>query len=185
VRRPQQLFDFGTICAAMKLLLDIREERPDDIPAIREVNKGAFGQTQEANIVDALRSNGAVLLSLVATLDGQVVGHILYSPASIGDVGGSALGPMAVLPAHQRRGIGSKLVEAGNRYMKDAGWPFIIVLGHPHFYPSFGFKPASALGITCDWDVPEDVFMLLILDEQKMQSVSGLAKYRDEFSSVT
>jgi hypothetical protein len=80
-------------------VLDIREERPDDIPAIREVNKRAFGQTQEANIVDALRSNGAVLLSLVAAPDGQMVGHTLYSPASVGDVGGSALGPMAVLCA--------------------------------------------------------------------------------------
>ena len=169
----------------MTLLLDIREERPDDIPAIRGVNNRAFGQTQEANLVDALRSNGAVLLSLVAALDGQVVGHILYSPASIGDVGGSALGPLAVLPPHQRRGIGSKLVEAGNQYMKDAGWPFIIVLGHSHFYPRFGFKPASTRGIRCEWDVPDNVFMLLVLDEQTMPNVFGVAKYRDEFSIVT
>ena len=81
-------------------MLDIREERSDDVAAIRDVNNRAFGQTPEANIVDALRSNGAVLESLVATLDGRVVGHILYSPVSIGDVNGSALGPMAVLPVH-------------------------------------------------------------------------------------
>lgn len=166
-------------------MLDIRVERLDDIPFIRDVNNRAFGQTQEADVVEALRSNRALLLSLVAALDSQVVGHILYSPASIGDVSGSALGPMAVLPVHQRRGIGSKLVEAGNRYMKDAGWPFIIVLGHAAFYPRFGFRPGSTRGITCDWDVPDEVFMLLVLDEQRMQGVSGLAKYRDEFSTVT
>jgi len=185
VRRPQQLFDFGTICAAMTVLLDIREERPDDIPAIREVNNRAFGETQEANIVDALRSNAAMLLSLVATLNSQVVGHILYSPASVEATAGAALGPMAVLPEHQRHGIGSKLVEAGNRRIQDAGWPFIIVFGHQHFYPRFGFRPGSTRGITCEWDVPDDVFMLLVLDERRMQGVSGSAKYRGEFSTVT
>jgi putative acetyltransferase len=165
-------------------VLDIREERPEDIPSIRDVNNRAFGQQQEGNIVDALRSNGAVSLSLVGTLDGQVVGHILYSPASVSGVAGAALGPMGVLPEYQRHGIGSQLVEAGNRQLKNAGCPFIIVLGHPHFYPRFGFRPGSTRGITCEWDVPDDVFMLLVLDEQKMQNVSGLAKYRDEFSTV-
>jgi len=91
----------------MTLSLDIREERPDDIPAIREVNNRAFGQTQEANIVDAPRSNAAMLLSLVATINGQVVGHILYSPATIGDMTGAALAPMAVLPEHQRYAPGT------------------------------------------------------------------------------
>ena len=168
----------------MPALFDIREERPDDIVAIRDVNNRAFAQTQEANIVDALRSSGTVLLSLVATLDGQVVGHILYSPATVGDVAGAALGPMAVVPQHQREGIGSRLVEAGNQRIKDAGWPFIIVLGHTHFYPRFGFRAASTHGVTCDWDVPDDAFMLQVLDETRMRSVTGRAKYRDEFSTV-
>jgi putative acetyltransferase len=166
-------------------VLDIREERPEDIPSIRDVNNRAFGQQQEGNIVDALRSNGAVSLSLVATLDGRVVGHILYSPASVSEVAGAALGPMGVFPEHQRQGIGSELVEAGNRHLKNAGCPFIIVLGHAAFYPRFGFRPGSARGIRCEWDVADDVFMLLVLDEQQMQGVSGLAKYRDEFSTVT
>ena len=168
----------------MSALFDIREERPDDIAAIRDVNKRAFAQTQEANIVDALRSNGAVLLSLVATLDGHVVGHILYSPATVGGVAGAALGPMAVVPRHQREGIGSRLVEAGNQRIRDAGWPFIIVLGHANFYPRFGFKTASTHGVTCNWEVPDDVFMLRVLDEQQMRGVTGRAKYRDEFSTV-
>ena len=165
-------------------MIEIREEHPDDVDAIRNVNKRAFGQEQEGHIVGALRSNGAALLSLVATLNGRVVGHIMYSPITVGDVTGAALGPMAVLPEHQRLGIGSKLVEAGNQRLKDAGWPFIIVLGHAHFYPRFGFMPANTFGITCEWDVPADVFMVLILDRQKMYGIYGLAKYRQEFSSV-
>jgi putative acetyltransferase len=166
-------------------MIEIREERPDDVAAIRDVNKRAFGQGQEGNIVDALRSNGAAMLSLVATLNDLVVGHIMYSPATVGDVTGAALGPMAVLPEHQREGIGSKLIEAGNRKLKDAGCPFIIVLGHANYYPRFGFRPASTLGINCEWDVPADVFMVLVLDEVKMQGVSGMAKYRHEFSTVS
>lgn len=167
------------------MLIEIREERPEDIAAIRDVNKRAFGQDQEGHIVDALRSNGAVLLSLIATLNGQVVGHIIYSPLTVGDeVTGAALGPMAVVPEHQRQGLGGRLVEAGNRRMKDAGRPFIIVLGHADFYPRFGFTPACTRGIKCEWEVPDDVFMLLVLDETKMQGVSGPAKYREEFSTV-
>jgi putative acetyltransferase len=167
------------------MLIEIREERPDDIAAVRDLNRRAFGQDQEANIVDALRNNGVALLSLVAAVDDRVVGHIMYSPLSVGDVNGAALGPMAVLPEHQRQGIGSKLIEAGNRKLKDAGCPFIIVVGHADYYSRFGFTPASEHRIKCEWDVPDDVFMLLVLDEAKMEGASGLAKYRHEFSSVS
>jgi putative acetyltransferase len=167
-------------------IVEIREERPDDIAAVREVNRLAFGQDQEGNIVDALRTNGAALLSLVATVNGQVAGHIMYSPLTIGEnVNGVALGPMAVVPAYQRQGIGTKLVEAGNRKIKDAGYPFIVVVGHAEYYPRFGFRPASEYGIKCEWDVPDDVFMVLILDQPKMQGVSGLARYRHEFSTIS
>jgi putative acetyltransferase len=167
-------------------LVEIREERPDDVAAIRDLNRRAFGQDQESNIVDALRSNGATVLSLLATLNSRVVGHIMYSSLSIGgEITGAALGPMAVLPEYQRQSIGSKLVEAGNLKLKDAGYPFIIVVGHANYYSRFGFRPASAYGIRCEWEVPDDVFMLLVLDDAKMQGVSGLAKYRHEFSSVT
>lgn len=165
--------------------IEIREERGEDVEAIRDVNNRAFDQVHEGKIVDALRSNGAGLLSLVAIVDGKMVGHIMYSPIRVGKLIGAALGPMAVVPERQRQGIGSKLVEAGNLRLKDEGWPFIIVLGHPNFYPRFGFRPAGALGITCEWEVPEDVFMVLVLDQDKMQGVSGLVRYRHEFSSVT
>ena len=166
-------------------MIEIREEHSGDVSAIRDLNKHAFGQDQEGNIVDALRSNGAVLLSLVATLNGHVVGHIMYSPLSVSEVDGAALGPMAVLPEHQRQGLGSKLVEAGNRRLKESGCPFIIVVGHANFYPRFGFKPASTCGITCEWEMPDDVFMVLALDHARMAGISGLAKYRPEFSTVS
>jgi len=165
--------------------LSIREERREDIPLIRDVNRLAFEQDQEANIVDALRANGAALLSLVAVLDNAVVGHILYSPTSIGGVEGAGLGPMAVLPAYQRQGIGTQLVQTGNARLTQQGCPFIIVLGHPAFYPRFGFKPSRESGIRCEWDVPDDVFMINILDERRMNGVSGLARYREEFSTVS
>jgi putative acetyltransferase len=164
--------------------IDIRKERPADITAIRDLIKRAFAQDQEANIVDALRSNGAVWLSLVATLKDRVVGHIMYSPLAVGQITGAGLGPMAVLPECQRQGIGAKLIDAGNRQLKEDGCPFIVVVGHPEYYPRFGFKPARAQGIACEWEVPDDVFMVLVLDPGKMQGVSGLAKYRREFSGV-
>jgi putative acetyltransferase len=166
--------------------LEIREERVDDIAAARDVNRRAFGQELEGKIVDALRSNGAALLSLVASLNGQVVGHIMYSPVTVGDnARGVALGPMAVAPEFQRQGIGSELIQAGNRKLKDAGFPFIIVVGHADYYPRFGFRPASEHGIHCEWDIPDEAFMLLVLDESKTNCVSGLAKYRHEFSNIS
>ena len=165
--------------------MEIREETGADIEAIRRVNRCAFAQDQEGNIVDALRSNGAALLSLVAILDGELVGHIMYSPAVVGETTGAALGPMAVLPEFQRQGIGSRLVEAGNQRLKERGCPFIIVVGHAEYYPRFGFTPASKHNIRCEWELPDDVFMIAVLDPLKMQGVSGLAKYRHEFSTVT
>ena len=164
---------------------EIRDEQPGDIPAIHALNREAFGQEQEANIVDVLRQNGGARLSLVAVIDGKVVGHIMYSPITIdGKLEGAALGPMAVLPKFQHQGIGSSLVRAGNERLEREGWPFIIVLGHAEFYPRFGFKPASEHGITCEWEVPDDVFMLLVLDEKRMRDVAGKSRYRPELSTV-
>jgi len=168
------------------VLLKIRHEEPDDIAQIRDVHRRAFGQGQEADIVDALRTNGAIRLSLVATVNGEVVGHIMYSPVTVGGrIEGAGLAPMAVAPEHQRRGIGSRLVEAGNQMLKAAGCPFVVVLGHPEFYPRFGFGPARVQGVTCEWDVPDDVFMIVMFEGTNELRLSGVAKYRKEFSLVS
>ena len=124
------------------------------------------------------------MLSLVAAVDARIVGHIMYSPIVAGSVQGAALGPMAVVPERQRQGIGTRLVESGNEHLRHDGCPFVAVLGHPTFYPRFGFKPARTYGITCEWDVADDVFMVLVLDESKMAGAVGTAKYRTEFSTM-
>jgi len=164
--------------------IDIRDERPDDVAAIRDVNRLAFGQDQEANIVDALRSADGLILSLVAALDDRIVGHVAYSPVVAGGITGAGLGPVAVVPDHQRRRVGSALIATGNARLRDAGCPFIVVVGHPAYYPRFGFRPASTYGLTCEWDVPDGVFMVLAFDQSTMRGVSGMATYRREFSTI-
>jgi len=170
------------------MLIDIREERPEDISTIRSVNVEACGRAQEANLVETLRTNGGILLSLVATNQDQIVGHILYSSVTAASsekqIAGAGLGPMAVRPAYQRRGIGSKLIEFGTARLREEGCPFIVVLGHADYYPRFGFRPASEYGLKCEWIVPHNAFMVLVLDEAMIRDVSGLVEYRAEFSSV-
>jgi putative acetyltransferase len=169
-------------------LINIREERPEDIATIRRINIKAFGRPLEANLVEMLRTNDGILLSLVATYGGQVAGHILYSPVTAGSgekkIAGAGLGPMAVLPEYQRRGVGGKLIEFGITRLKQSGCPFLVVLGHVDYYPRFGFRPASDYGLKCEWRVPDNAFMALALDESKIRGASGLIKYRAEFSSV-
>jgi putative acetyltransferase len=88
------------------------------------------------------------------------------------------------VPERQRRGIGARLVEAGCERLSRGGCPFIIVLGHATYYPRFGFRPASRFGISCEWEVSDEVFMMLVLDETRMAGVAGVAKYRSEFSTT-
>jgi putative acetyltransferase len=166
--------------------MDIRPEGQADIPLIRRINQRAFNRDAEADLVEALRNAGAVSLSLVAEMEGQLVGHILYSPADIaGKWHGVALGPMAVLPEIQYRGIGTALVNQGNGLLRTWGCPFVIVLGHPMYYPRFGFHPASRSRVTCKWNVPDEAFMLLVLDKTAMRGASGRAHYHPEFDTVT
>jgi len=147
-------------------MIIIREERPEDIEAIRRVNNEAFGQPAEAEVVDRLRENCNDLLSLVAVERREVVGHILFSPATIGgegtalEVAGMGLAPMAVLPRCQGQGIGSLLIHNGIKMLRERGCPFIIVLGYPEYYPRFGFERASRYGIHSQWsEVPDEAFM--------------------------
>ena len=167
-------------------MLRIRDEEPGDSAAVRAVNLEAFGQSEEADIVDGLRAAGNSVLSLVAILDSEIVGHIQFSPVTIehkdDTIEGTGLGPMCVLPRFQGQGIGSTMVEAGLAALNDLAKPFVVVLGHSHYYPRFGFKLASERGIVPQWDdIPDEAFMALIFDESKMNNVSGVATYGPEF----
>jgi putative acetyltransferase len=164
--------------------LIVRPEQQSDHAAVRGVNTAAFETAVEADLVDALRVRAQPLVSLVAEQEGAIVGHILFSPASL--VGYSnlrlaGLAPMAVTPAHQRKGIGSALVRAGLDHCRQEGFVAVVVLGHPQYYPRFGFAPAARFGVRSEYDVPDDVFMAMELEPGALAGKAGLIKYHDAF----
>jgi putative acetyltransferase len=169
-------------------MLTLRGETPEDIPAIHHIHTAAFGQANEADLVDALQQHNALTISLVAVKDGRLVGHIALSPVTItsstATIEALGLAPMAVLPAYQRRGIGSQLVEAGLSACHNTPYDVVVVLGHPHYYLRFGFTPAKPLGIVWEHDVPEEVFMVHELREDALTQAKGVVKYRPEFDVV-
>lgn len=170
-------------------MIEIRAEVLKDYDSVRKVNDIAFEQPEEGNIVDKLRDSCKKIISLVAVSEGKIVGHILFSPAVIKHndthITGMGLAPMSVLPEFQNQGIGSMLVKEGLRLIKETDCPFIIVLGHEHYYPRFGFERASINGLKSQWDsVPDEAFMVMILDESVMAEVSGVATYRREFDEA-
>ena len=169
-------------------MLVIRPETPEDSAAIRSANEEAFEDSTEADLVEKLRSRQAYTLSLVATDGDKVIGHILFSPVTIesrdNSFGALGLGPMAVLPSHQRKGVGSQLIYAGLQECKRLGHEIVAVLGHPDYYPRFGFVPASRYGIQCEYDVPDEAFMILELRPGALSGRSGVVKYQPEFNEV-
>jgi len=166
----------------------IREEIPDDVSGIKVVNKAAFETDGEADIVDLLREKDLFILSLVAEIEDQIVGHILFTPASINykdesfEVAG--LAPMAVLPKFQKEGIGKALVNKGLELLHDTKYEAVIVLGHPEYYPKFGFEPASKYGIIYEHEVPDEAFMAIELKEGSLKNIHGIAKYQPEFNEL-
>ena len=167
----------------------IRLEKPEDASQIRNLNDLAFGQPAEGALVDRLRLRCPEAISLVSE-DDAIVGHIMFTPVEVADGGvqvvGMGLGPMAVLPGRQRQGIGSQLVRRGLDLVRQRGCPFVVVVGHPEFYPRFGFERASAHGLVSQWDgMPDAAFMAIIMDATAMHGAAGVARYRDEFDEVT
>jgi putative acetyltransferase len=163
----------------------VREERDGDDFAVRRVHELAFSRESEAGLVDMLRSECTVRTSLVAERDGEVVGHALFTPVEVGHGAGRAAGmvlaPIAVLPKMQRLGVGSALVRAGIERLRANGCACIVVIGRPEYYRRFGFVPASRYGARCEWDVPDDAFMLLLLDEAIEERLKGSVTFRQEF----
>lgn len=170
-------------------MIQIRKETASDYDAVRAINRAAFEQDSEGQIVDRIRDSCAEVLSLVAVKDDKIVGHIFFSPVSIragqNEYHGMGLGPMAVLPAHQNRGIGSSLVKEGLRLLKDQQVPFVVVLGHPSYYPRFGFEKASTYRLVPQWEgVPDEAFMVRFIDESLKGKVQGAVYYRTEFNEA-
>jgi putative acetyltransferase len=168
----------------------VRRETPADYAAVETVNRLAFGQDREARLIEAVRQAAEYIpeLSLVAEVDGQVVGHILFSPIAIRTAVKSAaalaLAPMAVRPEFQRRGIGSQLVRAGLEACRRLGHARVIVLGHAAYYPRFGFAPASRWGIRTPFPAPDEAFMALELDPSALDGCAGVVEYPPVFNEV-
>ncbi|MFH1639447.1 MAG: N-acetyltransferase [Chloroflexota bacterium] len=166
-------------------MLSIRLETPEDIDTIRHVNEAAFGQKTEAELVEKLRSRGGLMLSLVALRDSEVAGHIVFSPVRVEAEHASfeaiALAPMAVLPAYQRQGIGTQLVLSGLKECRRLMHEIVVVLGHPAYYPRFGFVPAKPRGIDCEFEVPDEAWMMLELQQGTLAGRRGTVIFPPEF----
>lgn len=171
--------------------VSIRQETPGDFFAVYKVNEAAFEQENESRLVDMLRKSDVFIpeLSLVAELDGQIIGHILFTKLKIIEKNSIthhtiSLAPMSVLPAYQNFGIGSALVKEGLEMAKSIGFESVIVLGHDKYYPRFGFQPASKWNITCPYEVPDEVFMALELVPGALTNISGEVEYPEEFDNA-
>ncbi len=167
--------------------ITIRAEQPEDIAAIRAVNLAAFPTTFEANLVDRLRQMAQPTISQVAIVDAAIVGHIFFSPVHVSerdDLKVMGLAPMAVLPAYQRQGIGSALIRSGLAGCQALGYGAVVVLGHPSYYPRFGFVSTDRDGLRCVYDVPVEAFMMLELQPGYLQNVQGIVTYHPAFDGA-
>lgn len=166
-------------------MVTVRPERPSDYAAVRRVNEAAFGQPDEAALVDRLREQGPSYLALVATFGAEVVGHIAFTPVAFDPprpaLEARGLAPMAVLPTYQRIGIGTALVHEGLAACRQAGADVVVVLGHPAYYPRFGFRPAAAFGLSSEYDAPPEAFMALELIPGRLGALAGTVQYHAAF----
>ena len=171
------------------MLISVHHETAADVPDIHRINASAFESEAEANLVAALRQNDALTLSLVARVDGQVVGHIAFSEVLVRDPAGAeqigiGLGPMAVDEHWRGQGVGGQLIAAGLEQLRSQGHPFCVVLGQPDFYRNHGFKTSAPLGIRWEHKVPDEVFMVQALRTDGLRGIKGLVSYRPEFGGV-
>jgi putative acetyltransferase len=163
----------------------IRFETHSDIASVRRLSTVAFGRSAEADLVDALRAQRQVVISLVAAVGNDVIGSIVLTPVtlmpSVPGLRMLGLGPVAVLPIFQRQGIGSALIRQAIGQGCADGWHAIVVLGHPEYCTRFGFIPARQFGLGCEFDAPEGAFMILELRPRTLDGLHGVVRYQPEF----
>lgn len=151
--------------------------------SIRAVNTAAFGRSDEADLVDKLSRGEHGIISLVAELEGSIVGHIMFSRMWINTLRGLApaiaLAPVAVLPVHQRKGIGGLLIQHGLELLRDRGEKIVLVVGHPDYYPRFGFSPEKAKLLESPF--PSETFMAMELRAGALDEIRGSVIYPPAF----
>lgn len=165
----------------------IRAEEARDESVIYAVVQNAFASAEHADgnehdLVNALRKGAAYIprLSLVAEVDGTLVGHIMFTKAEVGDTAVLALAPLSVLPEYQRQGVGTSLIRAGHRMARELGYGYSVVLGSETYYPRMGYRPADTFGIRAPFDVPRENFMACqLLDNAP--AIRGTVRYAKEF----
>ena len=165
----------------------VRNEQEKNWSAVHDLNTAAFETPAEANLVNVLRQQARPVVSLVAEDNQKVIGHIMFSPVVLSgypDLMIMGLAPMAVAPEYQRGGIGSELVRVGLERCRQLGFGAVVVLGHPEFYPRFGFSPAAGFGISCEYDIPEEAFMAVELQPRFLRNASGRIKYHIAFADL-
>lgn len=165
----------------------IRHEQQQDHASVYQLNSKVFDTVAEAGLVDALRQQANPCVSLVAVQDSQIIGHIFFSPVTLSnhsELNMMGLAPMAVLPEYQRQGIGSALVRAGLEHCYQLGCVAVAVLGHPEYYPKFGFQPSVNFNVRSEYEVPDDVCMLLELTPGTLSGRSGKIKYHQAFGEL-
>lgn len=165
--------------------MNIRPENKDDKVDIFNLNNHAFGRNNEALLIEKLRDSDRYLpeLSLVAELEGNIVGHILFSKVLVGEHVLLALAPLALIPGKQRNGIENELMKYGIQKAKDLGYIAIIALGNPYKYKAYGFSKASKYGLLAPWDeIPDEAFMALELQENALDHINGKVDYGKIFN---
>ena len=168
-------------------MLKIRQENIEDYEEVYQVIKTAFETAEhsdgnEHDLVVALRnSNGFIPeLSLVAMKENKIVGYILFTKIKIGEYEELALAPLGVLPEYQRQGVGSELIKKGHRIAKKLGYQYVVVLGSEKYYTKFGYIPAIKYGIKAPFDVPNENFMAVKLNNTNVK-IQGIVEYAKEF----
>ena len=179
--------DYPRMVFRKKTPFMIREETPADHAAVYALIKTAFADTEysdgtEQDLVERLRRCDAFIpeLSLVAEKDGKIVGHILFTKITIDGVDALCLAPVSVLPEYQKKGIGSALIERGHKIAAKMGYSICTLVGHPEYYPRFGYERASGYGITQPFPAPDECVMVKFLIPAG-KSVTGAAVFPPEF----